>query len=116
MAPATDEQSLVHQQQELAALSEELTSERDRLENSATEQSVTRATRGPGSTRSRSSQGLADRSSSIDQTMILLRARLCEGTGLEPADAIRRRAATGLRRVMERPPSACCAVSPCRRW
>ena len=87
VAPATDEQSLVHQQQELDTLSAELTAERDRLENSATEQSVTlRDARTRLDEIETELKGLADRSSSIDQTMILLRDRLCVGTGLEPAD------------------------------
>ncbi|HQR79117.1 MAG TPA: ATP-binding protein [Actinomycetota bacterium] len=87
VAPATDEQSLVLQQHELADLSAGLTGQRDQLENSATEQSVTlRDARTRLDEIETELKGLADRSSSIDQTMILLRARLCEGTGLDASD------------------------------
>ncbi len=87
VAPATDEQSMVHQQQELERLAHDLTAERDLLESSATEQSVTlRDARTRLDEIETELKSLADRSSSIDQQMILLRARLCEGTGLEPSD------------------------------
>lgn len=87
VAPATDEQTLSDQRRMLHDLQEQLTGDKTRMENEATERAVTlRDAQNRLDEVEAELKGLADRSSSIDQQMITIRTLLCQGVGLEDTD------------------------------